>query len=493
MAKTLKITSLKSLGKRKVYDIQTKASPHNFILKNGVVAHNCFNKSHGILYSYISYITAYLKTHYPVQWMCACLTTDSSEMEKITRYLHYCRSVGITILPPDINHSDVSFTMSEDMKGIRVGLGAIKNIGSRASEIVSRRSSRKEGVASPIVRSSDDVVEITKDNMITPYSKREATKDDILSIRKDLDCSLAGARLYNSLLDLINRVPSLNSEQVETLISIGGLDSLGINRNALLEMRRNVWSWRDDNKRYESKLATYQKKMERYLAREKEISEGAKKQHLKAPVEPLPPTLPIVDSNTTDISISEKLSKEKELLGFYLSGHPLDLIDLSGRATKTIEELKSMESSAFKVKTIVVPSNFKMITTKKNKEKMAFAIWEDHTGTIESIIQPKIFRILEPVINTIKAQPQAVEIEGSLEVRENEGTLIHKLIVRDIALLDQQDNQVVETKMFNDLALLINFSSDYQNNKNRYHNISNVIWEREKYRWELNLKGKRNV
>lgn len=398
----------------------------------------CFNKSHAENYSYISYICAYLKTYYPTQWMCACLTTDSNEVDKVTKYLHYCREIGIKVLPPDINSSDVSFTPSKDLTGIHVGFGAIKNIGSRGEEILSNR---------------------------------------------------AASGPFLSIQDLIKRIPSINSEQVETLILIGAFDSINPNRKALLEMRKSLWDWRDSFKRYESKLETYKKKLNKYNERLEEIRQGAKKSSLKEPIRPELPVSPTLEAQLEDMTLSQKLQAEKQLLGFYLSGHPLDLIDLSSMKSQTIEELMEKEKSLYSVRVVAVPSIIKFITTKKDKLKMAFVVWEDHTGTIESIIQAKTFKNLESTLYLVEQNPQAVEIIGRLEVKENEGTLLRKIIIQDISILSQEEQITTDTKVFKDLAHILNFATDRQMNKKRHTTTTKVIWEKERYNWEFKLKN----
>ena len=100
-----------------------------------------FNKSHSAAYALISYETAYLKAHYPVEFMASLLSSEMGNADKLVRYISECRDLGIKILPPDINESRRDFTVVEG--GIRFGLAAIKNVGENA--IVSIREAREEG------------------------------------------------------------------------------------------------------------------------------------------------------------------------------------------------------------------------------------------------------------------------------------------------------------------------------------------------------------
>ena len=86
-----------------------------------------FNKSHSCAYALLAYQTAWLKTHYPVEFMAAMLTSETGNTEKVVKYINEARSMGITVLPPDVNSSDVDFTPTGDQ--IRFGLCAIKNVG----------------------------------------------------------------------------------------------------------------------------------------------------------------------------------------------------------------------------------------------------------------------------------------------------------------------------------------------------------------------------
>src|SRR5712664_1592631 len=93
-----------------------------------------FNKSHSAAYAYLAYVTAYLKAHYPLDFMSAMLTSEMGNIAKVVKYLSECREMGIPVLPPDVNSSDWSFT--PDGEAIRFGLAAIKNLGPSAVEAI---------------------------------------------------------------------------------------------------------------------------------------------------------------------------------------------------------------------------------------------------------------------------------------------------------------------------------------------------------------------
>jgi DNA polymerase III subunit alpha len=127
----VKIISRKPLGKHSVYDIGVERD-HNFVLDNGAIASNCFNKSHSTAYAYVTYQTAYLKANYPVEYMTALLTASSDSQEKVEKYRENCQRMGIVVEPPDINRSQKDFTPQGNK--ILFGFKAVRNLGEGAIE-----------------------------------------------------------------------------------------------------------------------------------------------------------------------------------------------------------------------------------------------------------------------------------------------------------------------------------------------------------------------
>src|SRR5580692_2667162 len=100
-----------------------------------------FNKSHSAAYAYLAFVTGYLKAHYPVDFMAALLTSETGNTAKVVKYINECREMGIVILPPDVNHSEWSFTPDDTApggRGIRFGMGAVKNLGQSAVEAIGK-------------------------------------------------------------------------------------------------------------------------------------------------------------------------------------------------------------------------------------------------------------------------------------------------------------------------------------------------------------------
>ena len=135
----MKIIKREYVGKHNVYDIGLQG-PHNFMLANKIFASNCFNKSHSIAYSYLTYITAYLKANYPTEFFCALMTTRSKSLQpkdwaqKAPQYVNEAKQLGVEINPPSVNASDLEFTISQNE--IYFGLNAIRDVGKTAAKSI---------------------------------------------------------------------------------------------------------------------------------------------------------------------------------------------------------------------------------------------------------------------------------------------------------------------------------------------------------------------
>jgi DNA polymerase-3 subunit alpha len=216
-----------------------------------------FNKSHSAAYAYLAFVTAYLKAHYPVDFMAALLTSETGNTAKVVKYINECREMGITVLQPDVNASDWNFTPDDTApngKGIRFGLGAVKNLGPNAVEAI-RAAREKLG--------------------------------RFLSIYE-----------FCEHVDL----SSINRRMIESLIRAGAMDSLEGTRAQLfaategaMEAGQRVW-------------------------RDRVSGQGGLFGDMTPEEGPVEKPLPQVP----DWTGREKLQGEKEMLGFYVTGHPLD-------------------------------------------------------------------------------------------------------------------------------------------------------------------------
>ncbi len=273
-----------------------------------------FNKSHAVCYAVIGYQTAYLKAHYPVEFMTALLNADAGDIERIAFLVADCARIGIMVLPPDINKSFVQFAPEEH--NIRFGLLAIKNVGRNIVDAL--------------------------------VAERHA----------------GGA--FASVAQLLYRVhhKDLNKKSLESLIKCGALDSLGAERSLLFG---NV----DDILKFSALVKKSKNETQTGL-----FSSGISQNALK--LKPAPP-LPLL----------QKLQWEKELLGLYISDHPLSsyrekLKTIKARPIKDIVEIKN-ESEELIVGGLV--SKIQRIVTKTGKP-MLFATIEDFTHSLEIIVFP---------------------------------------------------------------------------------------------------------
>ena len=292
-------------------------------------AEYCFNKSHSTAYGAVTYQTAYLKAHYPVAYMAALLTVNAGASDKVQRYIANCQAMGIEVMPPDINASGIDFTP----KGERIlfGLSAIRNLGEGAiRQLIEAR--RLEG---PVA----------------------------------------------SLADLCDRLPSqqLNRRALESLIHCGALDALQAkaNRAQLMADLDLVLEWAGSRAR---DRASGQGSLLDLLGGGGSQTPGASGAALApkaAPVKDYPP--------------NDKLKLEKELLGFYLSDHPLKQLSGAVRLLSPIS-LGSLEEQADKAKVSLVAmvAELRQVNTRKG-DRMAVLVLEDLSGSSEAVVFPKSY------------------------------------------------------------------------------------------------------
>ena len=315
-----------------------------------------FNKSHSAAYALLAYHTAYLKAHCPVEFMAALLTAETGNQEKVVKYIAECREMGITVLAPDVNSSDWSFTPGG--AAIRFGLGAVRNVGFNTVQAI--QASRTE------LGRFDSLFQF---------------------------CEVVDARV-------------LNRRVLESLVKAGAMDSLGAHRAALLEVADRA--------------------LERgaRLQRDKESAQHAL--FGGAVAQPAaPPALPEVD----EWPEHERLGYEKEILGFFITGHPLARYEGRLRELKTtpIAELETTgNNDAVRVAGIVV--RVRAMRSKKG-ERWAIATLEDLTGVVDLLIFPEAFRRLES-----RFYPDAVLLVKGRARAEEPGV---RLAVQDAAPLEE--------------------------------------------------------
>ena len=283
-----------------------------------------FNKSHATCYSWVAFQTAYLKAHYPGEYMAGNMSRNINNITEITKLMDECKSMGIETLGPDVNESRLKFSVNKS-GAIRFGLGAVKGVGGAAAEaIINERL--KNG----------------------PFS---------------------------NIFDFVQRISlsSCNRKCVESLALAGGLDSLGLRREQYFGVNSKGDVFLDTLMRYGNLYQTEQRESQNTLFGDA----GA--------VEVATPEVPQIES-WSDI---ERLNKERELVGIYLSAHPLDeyRIILENVCNTRCSELSDIEILANKesvtVGGIITSSNTKM---SKNGKPYGRVTIEDFTGNGEFVL-----------------------------------------------------------------------------------------------------------
>jgi DNA polymerase-3 subunit alpha len=302
-----------------------------------------FNKSHSAAYALIAYQTAYLKAHYPVEFMAALLTSEIGNQDKLTHYLNECRDIGIPILPPDVNSSDLAFTPAGS--SIRFGLTAIKNVG-------------------------------------------EAAIDSVLTARWKLG-------RFDNLFQFCENVDLrlLNKRVIESLIKAGALDSLGARRAQM--------------------MAVLDRAMELGARRQREAASAQHGLFVGGPEPETPATIPLPD--LPEWEEGDRLGGEKEVLGFYVTGHPLAkyAARLAGQVRHDSSSLDSVEHES-SVTLAGILRNLRVRPSKKG-DLWASANLEDMRGTVELLVFPQAYQQFQSVLKP----DGALLIKGRVRHEEN--------------------------------------------------------------------------
>lgn len=361
-------------------------------------ARYAFNKSHAAAYGVLAYETAYLKVHYPVEFMAALMTSIMGNSDKVVEYIRECNAIGIPVNPPDINKSFSKFSVEGD--SIRFGLAAVKNVGVNIIEnIVKEREENGE---------FKDFVD---------FAKRLDTKDT-------------------------------NKRVVESLIKCGAFDQISENRATLMAG-------------YESVLESISMDRKKNVQGQISLFDAFSAQVDEAPEMQLSTNLPVV----REFSEKERLNMEKEVLGMYLSGHPLseyksELDRKTSINMKKINELKEDEKTYMKLhdREVIMGGMViaKRIMTTKRNEIMAFITLEDLYGTIEVVVFPQTLKKFNILLN----DDSIILIKGAISIDDDEA----KLIARDI-------KDINEEYRFNSEKISFDIKSSSNKPKNKQMNV----------------------
>lgn len=311
-----------------------------------------FNKSHSAAYALIAYQTAFLKAHFPVEFMASLLTSEMNSTDNIVKYMVECRNNGIIVRPPDINDSETVFAVRN--KEIVFGLVAVKNVGEAAIDCIIEE--RQEG-------------------------------------------------RFDSIFNFCERVDlrKVNKRVIESLMKCGAFDSTGVYRSRMLAVLEEALEYgqRVQKERTDPQMGLF------------DINGADQAINL--------PPLPEID----EWDEKQRLVFEKESLGFYMSGHPLDRYkDMVEKFANTNTALLKERSDGDVVRIGGVVVNVKIIKTKKG-DLMAFVALEDIQGTAEVVVFSSVYATSYNLL----MDDNALFVQGRIQKDEHSIKLLADTIV----------------------------------------------------------------
>jgi DNA polymerase-3 subunit alpha len=313
-----------------------------------------FNKSHSAAYALIAFQTAYLKAHFPVEFIAALLTSEMHSIDGVVKYINECRTHHLEVLPPDINSGEKIFSVAEG--NIRFGLVAVKNVG--------------EGAIEAIIEERN-----------------------------------ANGR-FQSLFDFCERVDlrKVNKRVVESLIACGAFDSTEASRSQMMAV-------------LEESLE-YGQKVQRERC---DPQMGLFDDGVDCSMSITPPVMPTL----AEWDHKDRLAREKESLGFYISGHPLAQYEkLMAKYTNITTQTISEANDGQVVRIGGMVATKKVIRTKK-EELMAFVQLEDMQGSVEVVVFPSVYSTCIELLD----DDAALLIQGKVQKDEKTGKLIADSVI----------------------------------------------------------------
>jgi DNA polymerase-3 subunit alpha len=344
-----------------------------------------FNKSHSAAYGVVTFYTAWLKRHYPSEFYAALMTNDASSTAKVVRYITDARAHGIKVLPPDVNASDFSFTTSQG--AIRFGLGAIKGIGSAPIEAIVEARTQK------------------------PFKS-------LFDFCERVDLRRCNKRVFEALIraGAFDSCSTMGDDSAPTLGQIG-------RRRAL--MFASIDSAMERGAKAQRDKASGQASLFGMMLGS--APEAAVDNYVEAPA---------WDPRTV-------LTSEKETLGFYVSGHPLDRFRAEANrfADSTTETVREAQSR-IEVRIACVLSGVRERPLKSGEGKMAFFNIEDHFGEVEAVVYARVYNDVAQYLNV----DEPMLVKGMVRVTFDEGNEEEKtrtLMVDSILPLAEMRNRDV--------------------------------------------------
>ena len=335
-----------------------------------------FNKSHSTTYALLAYQTAWLKANYPRHFVAALLTIEAANTEKLAMYLGECRELGVPILPPDINSSELAFSVVDD--GVRFGLGAVKNVGEGA--VLSMLAVRKElgGI------------------------------DSIYTLCEHVDLRLVNKRV------------------LESLIKAGALDVLAAGNDPPSVRRARLFAAVDRALEHGGRHQRDREKGQNQLfggtsgpGDDPDDATGA---------------VPLPDAPAW--TETQQLAGEKEALGFYMSGHPLERFgrDLTLFGARRVAELTGSEPDVWMAGIV---SGLRPLKTRKG-DRMAVFMLDDIDGSVEVVVFPETFGKHGSLIDT----DAMLLVRGKLEKDDESARLVATELLPMAALMERTTREI---------------------------------------------------
>lgn len=415
----MKVVKKELLGLDTVYDIGVKSNEnaHNFLLENGLIASNCFNKAHSVSYSMLTYISAYLKTHYPVYFFTALMSTRSKTLQpkswaiKAPEYVLEAKKFNVFINTPSVNKSGYEFTIFDNE--IYFGLNAIRDVGKTAAK-------------------------------------------SIIKARKNVP--------FKDILDFVERVnlQKVNTKTFEALVYAGAFDRMGYCRKELIENTSNIYSYIRDLEDYRQRKIDAAARREEnarnlplierrnYLRKEiKKINNRIAKDKVKeddfenlnvyeTELEPLEelglkklvelkekerPIFPELNRHSSVELDLEDITQQAHYIGCYLGGHPLQFVEVND-----VTQIISLDIGEIdKIAGVVL--GIREITTRKGK-KMAVIDVNDSTTTAEIVCFPSTWSKMKNL--DLKAGDI---VKAKVKVEETDPD--YKMILFSLTIVDQ--------------------------------------------------------
>ncbi len=413
-----------------------------------------FNKSHTVAYGLISYQTAYLKAHYPVEFMAALLNCSMNNPDKVVNFISECKDMGIQVLPPDVNQSVNEFTVSflrfeltsATKKSLKT-IGIPENLLNDLDSVINQKFSNEVALKSALSQLPGWEEKSEYWNTIMRLMRIDAVRFGMNAVKNvggnAVDAILDARdkkehKQFSDIMDFMKSVDltKINSRMLETLIKCGAFDSLNSNRSQLFEVLEEAIHLGQEFQRAEDPS---QNSLFNLLSEEDAKSTETTLQ--------LPDTKPW--------NMKQQLAYEKESLGFYVSGHPLDRYESEVKklATTTyhLQEKDYKEGDTAALAGIIIS---KTVRLTKNSDKFAIIKLEDLRGSIEIPIYTKLYENVKNLLD----EDEPILIKGRITTTRDDEIGLTAESVEPLSHLRENTCKSITLQLSNQIIYDYNFN-----------------------------------